>query len=56
MKHHFIDRAVMMMSIAGFFHEEFSDMPVIETSSQTVPKALIGLLKVIGRARRAAEA
>ena len=48
-----IDRAVMMMGITPFFRE-FSDMPVVEDLLANRPKALIGLLKVIGRARRAA--
>ena len=43
----------MMMGITPFFRE-FSDMPVVEDLLANRPKALIGLLKVIGRARRAA--
>lgn len=48
-----IDRAVMMMGITPFFRE-FSEMPIVEDLLAKRPKALIGLLQVIGRAKRAA--
>jgi len=48
-----IERAVMMMGISPFLHE-FSDVPTIENQIADHPKALIGVLKVISRARRAA--
>lgn len=46
-----IDRAVMMLGIEPFF-AQFSDMPTLELTLAGHPKALVGVLKVIGRARR----
>ncbi|MBX3680753.1 MAG: HDOD domain-containing protein [Rhodocyclaceae bacterium] len=48
-----VDRAVMMMGITPFFRE-FYNLPIVEDLLAKRPKALIGLLQVIGRARRAA--
>ena len=49
-----IERAIMMIGIAPFFHE-FRDLPQIEDQLKAHPQALLGLLKVIHRARRAAQ-
>lgn len=48
-----IDRAIMMMGITPFFNT-FSAMPTVEATLAGHSQALIGVLKVIGRARRAA--
>ncbi len=48
-----IDRAVMMIGITPFFRI-FEDLPTIEDALADSPAALIGVLGVIGRARRAA--
>ncbi|TVT46840.1 MAG: HDOD domain-containing protein [Denitromonas halophila] len=48
-----IDRAVMMIGITPFFRQ-FEDLPTIEDALADTPAALIGVLGVIGRARRAA--
>ena len=48
-----IDRAIMMMGVSPFF-QAFSDLPVVEDQLARHPRALLGLLKVINRARRAA--
>lgn len=48
-----IDRAIMMMGITPFF-EAFSDMPTLEERLASHPRALLGALQVIGRARKAA--
>lgn len=48
-----IDRAVMMMGIAPFFRA-FADLPTVESALASQPRALLGALKLIGRARRAA--
>jgi HD-like signal output (HDOD) protein len=48
-----IDRAIMMIGIVPFFRT-FTDLPVAETRLAEYPQALLGLLKAIGRARRAA--
>ncbi|MBT0963219.1 HDOD domain-containing protein [Denitromonas iodatirespirans] len=48
-----IDRAVMMIGISPFFRL-FDTMPTLEETLADIPPALIGLLGVIGRARRAA--
>lgn len=47
-----IDRAVMMIGISPFFRI-FADMPTLESQLADVPKALVGALRVIARARRA---
>ncbi len=49
-----IERALMMIGINPFFRD-FQDIPLVEDQLKTHPKALIGLLKVIGRARKAAQ-
>ncbi|MCB1914741.1 MAG: HDOD domain-containing protein [Rhodocyclaceae bacterium] len=48
-----IDRAIMMMGVSPFF-QAFSELPVVEDQLAGHPRALLGLLKVINRARRAA--
>lgn len=48
-----IDRAIMMIGIGPFFRA-FSELPIIEDRLRDYPQALLGLLKAIGRARRAA--
>lgn len=48
-----IERAVMMMGISPFLRE-FSELPTIEGQLAAHPRALVGVLKVISRARRAA--
>lgn len=47
-----IERALMMIGIDPFF-QHFQNLPLVEEQLKTHPKALLGLLKVIGRARRA---
>lgn len=48
-----IDRAVMMIGMVPFFRD-FSALPVVEDRLRDHPQALLGLLRTIGRARRAA--
>lgn len=48
-----IDRAIMMIGIVPFFRT-FTDLPMVESRLADYPQALLGLLKAIGRARRAA--
>jgi len=48
-----IDRAVMMIGITPFF-AKFDGLPQVEDSLKEQPQALIGLLRVIARARQAA--
>ena len=47
-----IERALMMIGVEPFFRD-FHDLPLIEDSLKPYPHALLGLLKVIARARRA---
>jgi len=47
-----IDRAVMMIGITPFF-AKFENLPLVENNLKDHPQALIGLLRVIGRARQA---
>lgn len=47
-----IDRAVMMIGITPFF-AKFENLPLVEDSLKEQPQALIGLLRVISRARQA---
>ncbi|ATE59111.1 HDOD domain-containing protein [Thauera sinica] len=49
-----IDRAIMMMGVMPFF-DTFADLHTVEDVLQSHPKALIGVLKVIANARRAAD-
>jgi len=49
-----IERAIMMIGIAPFFRD-FQDLPLIEDQLKPHPQALLGLLKVVHRARRAAQ-
>ncbi|MBU1235843.1 MAG: HDOD domain-containing protein [Gammaproteobacteria bacterium] len=48
-----IERALMMIGIEPFFRD-FRDLPQVENSLKAHPKALLGLLKVMARARHAA--
>jgi HD-like signal output (HDOD) protein len=48
-----IERALMMIGIHPFFRD-FQDLPLVEDRLKPHPKALLGLLKVITRARNAA--
>lgn len=48
-----IERALMMIGIEPFFRA-FKDLPLVEDSLKPHPKALLGLLKVMSRARHAA--
>lgn len=47
-----IERALMMIGVGPFF-EAFQDLPLVEDHLKGHPKALLGLLKVIGRSRKA---
>jgi HD-like signal output (HDOD) protein len=49
-----IERALMMIGIDPFFRE-FEYLPLVEDALKPYPHALLGLLKVIGRARRASQ-
>jgi HD-like signal output (HDOD) protein len=49
-----IERAIMMIGITPFFRD-FQNLPQIEDQLQPHPQALLGLLKVVHRARRAAQ-
>lgn len=48
-----IERALMMIGIDPFFNE-FQDLPLVEEQLKPHPRALLGLLKTVNRARRAA--
>lgn len=48
-----IDRAIMMIGISPFFRD-FQNLPIVEDRLHDHPQALLGLLKTINRARRAA--
>lgn len=48
-----VERAIMMMGLTPFF-ETFSGMSTVEERLAKHPQALVGVLKTIGRARRAA--
>ncbi len=48
-----IERAIMMLGVSPFF-AKFSDLPTVEAQLARHPRALLGVLQVIGRARRAA--
>jgi HD-like signal output (HDOD) protein len=47
-----IERALMMIGMEPFFND-FQNLPLVEDHLKTQPRALLGLLKVIGRARKA---
>lgn len=47
-----IERALMMVGMEPFFND-FQDLPLVEDHLRGHPRALLGLLKVIGRARKA---
>lgn len=49
-----IERAIMMIGITPFFRD-FQSLPQIEDQLKPYPQALLGLLKVVHRARRAAQ-
>lgn len=48
-----IERALVMIGIGPFFRD-FENLPTVEDQLKTHPKAMLGLLKVIARARKAA--
>ncbi|CAB1368826.1 HDOD domain-containing protein [Denitratisoma oestradiolicum] len=48
-----IERALMMIGMEPFFRD-FRNLPLVEDRLKAHPRALLGLLKVIARARRAA--
>lgn len=48
-----IERALMMIGMGPFFND-FSNLPLLEDKLASHPKALLGVLKVIQRARHAA--
>jgi len=48
-----VGNAVIMMGIMPFF-KAFSDMPTVEDALTSRPQALLGLLKTVGRASKAA--
>jgi HD-like signal output (HDOD) protein len=47
-----IERALMMIGMEPFFND-FQDLPIVEEQLKPHPRALLGLLKVINRARKA---
>jgi HD-like signal output (HDOD) protein len=47
-----IERALVMIGIGPFFRN-FQNLPILENQLKTQPKALLGLLKVIARGRKA---
>ena len=47
-----IERALMMIGIEPFFRD-FQGLPIVEDQLKVHPRALLGLLKVINRARKA---
>ncbi len=49
-----IERAVMMLGVEPFF-TLFDDLPTVEDALAEHPRALVGVLKVIGRARKVAD-
>lgn len=49
-----IERAVMMIGIIPFFRD-FQNLPLVEDQLRVYPQALLGLLKVVHRARQAAQ-
>jgi HD-like signal output (HDOD) protein len=49
-----IERALMMIGMEPFFRD-FQELPLIEEQLKPQPRALLGLLKTINRARRAAQ-
>jgi HD-like signal output (HDOD) protein len=48
-----IERALMMIGVGPFFRD-FDHLPLVEETLKPHPKALLGLLKVMARARKAA--
>jgi HD-like signal output (HDOD) protein len=48
-----IERSLMMIGMEPFFND-FENLPTVEDHLKGHPRALLGLLKVIGRARKAA--
>lgn len=47
-----IERALMMIGMEPFFRD-FQDLPLVEDHLKAYPRALLGLLKVINRSRKA---
>ncbi len=48
-----IERALMMIGIDPFFRD-FQNLPLVEEQLKAYPKSLVGVLKVVSRARKAA--
>jgi len=48
-----IERSLMMIGMEPFFND-FQNLPLVEDHLKGHPRALLGLLKVVGRARKAA--
>ena len=49
-----IERAVMMIGLEPFFRI-FDDLPTVEEALKEHPRALVGVLRIVARARRVAE-
>ena len=49
-----IDRAIMMIGVEPFFRD-FQNLPLVEEQLKTHPQAMLGLIKVANRSRRAAQ-
>jgi len=49
-----IERALMMIGLQPFF-EQFKDLPVVEQQLKGHPRAMLGLLQVVARARHASD-
>ncbi len=47
-----IERSLMMIGMEPFFND-FENLPMVEDHLKSHPRALLGLLKVVGRARKA---
>jgi HD-like signal output (HDOD) protein len=47
-----IERALMMIGMEPFFND-FKDLPIVEDQLKPYPRALLGLLKVVNRTRKA---
>lgn len=47
-----VERAIMMLGVSPFF-KHFSDLPTVEERLAQHPRALVGVLRVIGRAKSA---
>lgn len=47
-----IERALMMIGMGPFFND-FKDLPIVENQLKPYPRALLGLLRVVNRTRKA---